>query len=560
MEAKLSTRPSRPSRVRINPEYADFLAALDLATARDFLRLPGVVVSGHPDRHVMQVTLGHGIDALTCFLKREHRVPWRVRLTNAWAGFGFASQSHREADLLRGLRHSGVPGPDWLAVGVDRHGCSFLLVREIVGGLDLRVFLQGQRGRATARRRQLARKLGEALAHMHDIGFDHGDLYSKHVLVNPRDLQVHFLDWQRGRKRSHVSWPRRWHDLAALDATLTEELASSADRLACLHAYLKATVPGRPPRAFRRRAAQEIADQARRLLRHRHVREARQMVVESGEQRVIWLDGEALCVTPAFRAALDQPPSWLGSETTLQRHRDSTQATVALPGPLHATLVRRRADWSLRWLGRWLVGRHIMSREVRQAGLLFRLQRAGIATPRLLAFGQKHFPPRRTESFLLTETPTRSVPLTAWLAAQTRKPMWNAERKQRANLLRAAGRLLRRLHDGRCCFARRADAARLLHVEFRSGGGPIVMLGSVGGVVLRRRLRPRRALHDLARFHAILSADVCSRTDALRGLLAYFDVDHVTPHIRQVVRKLLRKPPATLLHTLRRLLPGRVAG
>ena len=78
--------------VDVNPKYQEFLRRHGLRTAEQFLRLPAVIVSGHPDRNVAQVSLGHGADAVTAFLKREHRVSWRERLGNAWCGFGRVSR------------------------------------------------------------------------------------------------------------------------------------------------------------------------------------------------------------------------------------------------------------------------------------------------------------------------------------------------------------------------------------------------------------------------------------------------------------------------------------
>src|SRR5438093_4519493 len=80
-------------RLAINPRYRDLLAQHGLTAPKDFLALSGVIVSGHPDRHVMQLTLGDGPTAVAAFLKREHRVPWRDRLWHAWFGLGWVSKS-----------------------------------------------------------------------------------------------------------------------------------------------------------------------------------------------------------------------------------------------------------------------------------------------------------------------------------------------------------------------------------------------------------------------------------------------------------------------------------
>jgi len=310
----------------INPAYRDLLADQQLTDAARLVDLPGVIVCGHPRRHVRQVTLpltpnpsppggegsqihtprplgergrGEG-ETLTCFLKREHRVGWRQRLANAWAGFGFVSDSRRERTLLQALQRAGVGCPEWLAAGEDERGQAFLLLRGLNDALDLPTFLRRWGDVAPVWRRRFAQHLGTTLAHLHDAGFQHRDLYAKHILVDPHDLSLHLLDWQRGRHSSFLHWQQRWHDLAALHATLPADLAGPRDRLACLRGYLRATLPRRLPRAAWRESVRRIENQARRLLGRRKVREQRQTTVAIGAQRLLWLDGEQLCVTPEF--------------------------------------------------------------------------------------------------------------------------------------------------------------------------------------------------------------------------------------------------------------------
>src|SRR5262249_7782279 len=153
---------------------------------------PGVVISGHPDRHVMQVRLGIGKRAIPAFLKREHRLPWRDRWAAAWAGLGFVSKSCREAKLLHALRQSAVGCPEMIAAGEDDRGRAFLLLRELNRTLDLRCYLD-MLASYPEERRQFARRLGEALAQIHETGFAHPDLYAKHVLVSPDGEAIHFI-------------------------------------------------------------------------------------------------------------------------------------------------------------------------------------------------------------------------------------------------------------------------------------------------------------------------------------------------------------------------------
>jgi hypothetical protein len=68
-------------------------------------------------------------------------------------------------------------------------------------------------------------------------------------------------------------------------------------------------------------------------------------------------------------------------------------------------LTWRRQRSLLGWLGSLIWPRPLVTPEVREAGVLFRRQRLGQPTPRLLAFGQRRRSGGRTESFLLTELP-----------------------------------------------------------------------------------------------------------------------------------------------------------
>ena len=205
----------------INPPYRELLERHGVTCADHLADLPGLIVSGHPRRNVARVTLGD----VTAYLKREHQVLWRDRLRSAAAGFGFASLAAREAQTLAALQAAGLPGPDWMAVGEDHQGRAFLLLAELPRTIELRQYLRERGDPAPAVRYRLARALGATLARIHAAGFDHPDLYAKHVLVEPDTGQCSFLDWQRSRRRPTVNWRRRMRDLAALDATLAETLA-----------------------------------------------------------------------------------------------------------------------------------------------------------------------------------------------------------------------------------------------------------------------------------------------------------------------------------------------
>jgi hypothetical protein len=150
--------------------------------------------------------------------------------------------------------------------------------------------------------------------------------------------------------------------------------------------------------------ARAIRQETQRLLRRRHIWKARYSPPPVGPQELLWIDGEALCVTLDFWESLaGQVPEWLSVQETPGEANGPTHQVVPLPGGRRGVLVRRRCDQPLRWLWTEFRRQPLMSPEVRQAGALFRRQRQGLPAPRLLAFGQRRPWPWRTESFLLTE-------------------------------------------------------------------------------------------------------------------------------------------------------------
>jgi tRNA A-37 threonylcarbamoyl transferase component Bud32 len=381
----------------VNPRYRDLLEALKLRAPEEFLALPGVIVSGHPDRHVARTMLG----SMTGFLKREHRIRYRDRVASFMAGFGFVTKSQREAMTLGELAQAGIGCPDWIAFGEDGRGRAFLLLRALDNAVELSRLSYEQRGA----RHPLARRLGSAIARLHAAGFNHPDLYAKHVFVGAVGEQVYFLDWQRSR-RGTVRQQQRIHDLAALDATLAAGLASKAERLACLAEYLK---PGTSVLSTQYSELESwcraIHRHAQSLLHKRHIRAARQLP-SNDAQELIWLDGEALCITPKFLNELKGTvPDWLRLERMPWGDCRTERLLMPLPGGRKGLLIRCRRDQPMRWLWHEFRRRPLMTPEAEQAGVLFRLQRLGQPAPRLLAFGQRRLLPWRTESFLLAEVP-----------------------------------------------------------------------------------------------------------------------------------------------------------
>ena len=107
------------SYLQINPLYQQLLDRLGLRAPGDFLALPAVILSGHPDRNVSRVVLQWGDSVVHVFLKREHCVRWKDRILNACAGFGLVSKSRRECRMLQAFAAANVGCAEWMAVGED---------------------------------------------------------------------------------------------------------------------------------------------------------------------------------------------------------------------------------------------------------------------------------------------------------------------------------------------------------------------------------------------------------------------------------------------------------
>jgi Lipopolysaccharide kinase (Kdo/WaaP) family len=512
----------------VHPSYRQALTSAGLTTPESILELQAVCFCGHPDRNVSRARLKTPDGPLPVLIKREHAVRWRERVLNACAGFGFASKSCREAQSLSELHAANVSAPDWIAHGEDARGRAFLIIKECTDAVDLRIHLADSALVSSRVRSGLVRRLALTLARMHAAGIDHPDLYSKHVLID-RAGNPCIIDWQRTPHRHAVSWRRRLAAIAKLHATTAPELASARERVQFLAAYLRCT---RKEQRFAPRlivATKTVDKIAKALISDRRLRELQQVPDTGCVQRVIWCDGEALCITPQLLTRLDgHRPSWLyldnlPSAPMHWRRRESIQ----LPGNEAGDLTRRRVrSWSL--LLRCLLGKsRPNSPELREAGVLFRLERFGLPAQRLLAFGQRSLSPTRLESFILREIPAGFVSFGAWL----REPGANSDRRLRWQLLRASGELLRRLHDA-CFFCWPNPEAKiddLLAVVSRPGTNPEIVVGNAGLLVSRRRELTGARRTDLRRLMHSSTGRALSRTDRLRFLLAYRAAGQAVP-------------------------------
>ena len=412
-------------RLIIAPEYADNFAALGLTTADDIFALPGPVTSGHPHRHVVETKLATKQGTITCFLKREHQVRRQTRWKNLLAGFGWSSMSFREYQVLRQVDIIGAGCGEVMAAGETSRGEAFILIRSEREAVDLRTCLANLS--SMTERIRLARSLGKSLAELHQNGWCHGDLYSKHVLVHDSTYFV-FLDWQRAVKVKSGS-ERCWTDLATLQATVSPKLLCRHSRWAMFSAYAKSM--GYSDSQMRR-AVHTILEQSQHLLKKRRIRELRHTNVENYRPEVHWWDGEAFCVTEEGRK--DHYSELIRLQQSVYGPQPPVASSLRLTTHCHQGGALQEIRDAL--------GKSYRSPDVNKAGLLFRLQAHEVPTEKLLAFGQKRLGFGRWESFLLTEQQQDCHSLSDWL-----RQSFHAGRRE---IVRQIGVTLARIHRAGC--------------------------------------------------------------------------------------------------------------
>ena len=184
----------------------------------------------------------------TLYVKRYNVFAWRIGL----GSIGRASPALRAWRAAEALEARGFAVPDRIVAvehrtaGILRR--SFLVTREVPDAVtaDQRwtAMLHEAPGPTRRRaRRALARALGALFRRLHDAGVYHSDLKDVNVLVRgPGDRPECVLLDLECVHLAAVPFRRRVKNLMQLDRTLGR-LATRADRVRVLHAYLGADAP-----------------------------------------------------------------------------------------------------------------------------------------------------------------------------------------------------------------------------------------------------------------------------------------------------------------------------
>ena len=448
----------------------------------------------HPSRDVTQIDIEDTGETVRFYVKREWQTYAKDRITGWLLGRGWGTKARHEWRLLRAMADAGVSCAEPVVM-VERGWVrpqGYLIVRAIPGAVELGHYLAEHRPAMSVRdRRRFAAYLGREVARLHEAGIDHPDLYSKHILLGEEPAQretrdcrlriadcgstgefnpqstirnpqssltpVCFIDMQRSSAAWPVSASRRVRDLAALDATLSTELASATDRVTFLGSYLNHTAArldqAQTTRAIRRRAFE--------LLRRRKIREMQGTAKHATEQFVQlnpeatlyaesnWIEllgraglnsfdqimaadrGKSLSTAPQKKesrinalAPLTPTLSPRGggrgqgeggrsrvhtdpvrSEAVLRRRPNCDVMLVDVPspeGPVRLRLERYRGRYPLARLRQRICGRRVQLPGWSEAAQIGRMKRLGLPTPDLVAFGQRFGRWAWGESFVLT--------------------------------------------------------------------------------------------------------------------------------------------------------------
>jgi len=469
---------AKDSFLVVDPIVKEKFKKLGLTTPEAFLALPGEIVSGHPDRHVMRVKIGPQHYA---YLKREHRVRWKHRLRSKFAGFQFVSRSVREAASLKRLHEGGFSMSRLFAYGETSDQRAFLLLDEVQGAVDLRHFFHEPK-----LLRELAERLGEYVALLHQAGVDVPDLCAKHVLVHKKTHQVTLIDLQRVKFHRHLPWLFRVRSLGLLAATCSSAPGYLRHMQTFLSAYFRTLKTFGPiePKVIER-VIRGSTKEMLTLLKRPGIREQAQFPLQK-PQLLVWLDGEALCAIPETASILDSIEMKAALYDTTRHDKQ-----FELPGHRAGWLRVGTGRSLFGRLGAWLRGKAWRSPELKYSRLLFHLERYHVPTLKLLAYGQ-----RKSGSFVLTELPPDdAVPFRdAWAQIAP---------DDRSAVLTQLAKLLDQLHEAGC-EAHAIERFALIVSERK------IIVIDPAGLTFRKHLDPAQRIADRRKVAASMPED-CER-------------------------------------------------
>jgi hypothetical protein len=186
------------------------------------------------------------------YLKRYHYPTWIKRIRTMLRGTFFGThRGHAEHRALEAMRAAGISAVRPVAFGARRIGhfvtACFLITEEVPDAANLTTFAEtvtaGKQSLTPKARQAMIDTLADQVSHMHGLGFSHGQLFWRNILIrlNPDQTpEFFFLD----------AAPRRWRQIGSKQPWWQRELSHVAvsalpftrrsDRLRFLLRYFKA--------------------------------------------------------------------------------------------------------------------------------------------------------------------------------------------------------------------------------------------------------------------------------------------------------------------------------
>jgi tRNA A-37 threonylcarbamoyl transferase component Bud32 len=519
---------------RVRPDWQDRLvgaAGLRLETWHAEGRLQ--VIKQAPHRTIYRVDLPDASVFIKHYPIHDVRAFLRQRLRPAKAATEMACA------LALAERRIATVVP--IASAAGPAGESYLITLALEGTVRLDDFINHLLEKAPGElnfrlRREIARRLGEFLARMHDAGVSHADLHSGNLLVKPDTLELYLIDLHAVRLGGPLDWP------------------DSKDNLVMLSRWMQ----GRTQRTDRRRFWRAYAS-ARRIIKvanHNEHRLAGELQAATADSLAhFWRKRTQRCVTPGrhfYRLRMHGNDAWavadfpsdllealLGAphrpfdcpaSRLLKNGRSATvcEFDLVLEGKKRRVIYKRfRATKPSEPWVHLVRPAPAMSSWVNGHALLDR----GLPTARPLAVIRRRRFGLVRESYLLTEKLTGVRDLRSHVDQTAKLPNGDQVAMTRLLVERLAV-LARELHD-RGLSHRDFKASnvlvqtrgatpppRTLHAVFRPL--PRLYLIDLEGVERRRAISRPRKVQNLARLHASFhDHPLLSRTDKLRFLRTY---------------------------------------
>ncbi len=531
-----------------------WLEAYGFADLEQLLNLPGSETV-LPDQRREVVRLPHPMatsDEPQLVLKRYWRVSSRDRL-RSWARFGrLWSRARRELEILRKMRTLGIQVPRPLVCleqGLMATQ-SALLIEEMPQSRNLIDFLHHAGANLVdGERRKFFLQLGAEVARLHSTGFAHRSLTAGAITVMPGvdGSEFGFQQVAHARQMHYVGLRRRADDLALLTATLSDRLFTELDRQRLCDSYIHKSHLESQASEF----LQWVDQRRQRLLRRRQTWEIREGNLSSLELDRATRVRTNLWVDPEFRPALEQ--SGLNDlaailATTagkcLRVLKDRENWRLDLPhslGPRGAYLKKHHVrTWHSRLRAALAFGPGETSGRV-EARNIARLNRAGIVSMRLIAFGERLSASGNLESFVLTQELAGFTQLDHFLKQRFVDSPLRSQRESHAlrSLIGSVADVAGKFHqlgynhrDFYCCHFFIKEP---LPGEFQ------VNLIDLQRVEHRRRGRRRWIVKDLAQLAYSAPQTQISCTTRLAFMKRYLGRTKLLPRDKRLIRQILAK-------------------